>query len=284
VKTFKQSLQDQDFVVTAELCLGETDGEPEILSQAGSLQDAVCAVQVAEPGFQPGRVSSLAAAAILVRNGIDAVPGISGRERNRIALLSDLLGLRALGITGIVCDASKSESPHLVRDLSRRELISLAGSLNQDESVRPGEEFLIGTRFAIDPAHPDGAMAELTALAAAGARLLQLEPCFDTNLLRKFMQELVEARLTWTYAVMVGLAALPCVEAARQLREQYPDWLIPESVLERLESAADPRAEGIAICCEQIRAARSIPGVAGVRLICLGDPHDAVEAIRASQS
>jgi len=129
---------------------------------------------------------------------------------------------------------------------------------------------------------PDVILADLAACSSAGARFLQIQPCFDMAVLRDFMQGLVEAQLTWNYAVMLSLAPLTSVEAVQRLREQQFGSIIPVSVSERLQSARKPRKEGIAICSELIREARNIPGVAGINLITMDNPQDVVESIRQS--
>jgi methylenetetrahydrofolate reductase (NADPH) len=172
----------------------------------------------------------------------------------------------------------------LVEDVNCLELISIAQSLNDDDSISPDEELLIGMQTPINPAQNDAILANLAAGAAAGARFLQIQPCFDMNLLRDFMQRLVEAQLTWNYAVTISLAPLPSATMARRLLEQRPSCVIPSSVLGRLESSRDPRREGIAICSELIREVKTIPGVAGVKLITMDSPQDVVDTIRESNS
>ena len=290
MKTFKQSVQDDPFVMTAELLVRDGEGPKELLQQAEIIHESVAAIHVMENPFQPDQISSLAVATILVRNGIDTIPELNCKDRNRIALMSDLLGLRALGIGSIMVSEGnevlqqpgKPERP--AQDVNCLELISIAQSLNDDDSISPDEELLIGMETAINPAQNDAILANLAAGAAAGARLLQIQPCFDVNLLRNFMQRLVEAQLTWNYAVTISLAPLPSVEAAHRLREQRPGCVIPLPVFDRLESSKDPRLEGIAICSELMREVRNIPGVAGVKLITMADPLDVIETIRKSTS
>jgi len=288
MKTFKQCLQGERFVFTAELLLSDGDGPREIVQQAENFREVVCALQVAEYPSRRDQVSALAAATILVRHGIDAIPEFSNRDRNGIAVMSDLLGLRALGIGSIVVGAGndgaqKPDTPARTSlGLVNTGLISMAESLNEDDSVGPGEEFLIGLRKHIDPSRMDVILADLAACSSAGARFLQIQPCFDMAVLRDFMQGLVEAQLTWNYAVMLSLAPLTSVEAVQRLREQQFGSIIPVSVSERLQSARKPRKEGIAICSELIREARNIPGVAGINLITMDNPQDVVESIRQS--
>lgn len=284
-KTFRQALQSDQFVVTAELSLGEGAGARQILHQAEILHGSVAAIQISEKYSQ---VSTLAASTLIGNIGIDAIPELSGKDRNRIAFMSDLLGLRALGFNTVMLSAGSQSNPEPNRttppvwDVSRHELVTLTNEMNEEDSITPGEEFLIGIRDTIPSAKPDQNFAELHQLASAGAGLLQIECCFDLEILKDYVSRLVDARLTWNYAVMASLAPLPSVDTAHQLLEDNPGSIIPDCILNRLESASNPQAEGIAICSELIREIRAIPGIAGVKLLTQDNPMDVIRSIRDS--
>ncbi len=288
MKTFRQALQNSDFTITAELSLQHGIGVDEMLRQAENLQESVVAFQVAENPHSGVQMSAAAAAGLLVRNGFDAITGLNGRDRNRIALHSDLLGLRAMGITSLMLtrDSQLQDGQELgakpVFDVGCRELVAIASAMNDEESSTPASEFLIGTNARVCTPGPEWTAEPLLARAGAGARFLQTQLCFDTSVLRQYMQRLIETRLTWDYSVIVSLAPLPGAEAARCLLENNPDYLIPVAVIERLESAKDRVAEGISICAELMREIATIPGVSGVNLMTLGNPASIQAAIENS--
>ncbi len=287
MKTFSQASQSGTFTVTADLSFAGDLSAEEILEYSRSLKDSVDGIQLAVNPLGGCRVSPVALAMMLLREGIDAIPGLDCRDRNRIALQSDLLGLRAAGITSIVLSEGRIPRNHelsarSVFDASRRELVAMAQALNDEENSSVDNTLLIGTPATVFTPGPQWNAGELGEIARAGARFLQTQLVFDTEVLRRYMQVLVDSRLTWSFAVIVTLAPLASAEAARRLREHDPKAHIPESLIERLESAQDPEKEGIAICAETMQAVSEIPGVSGIRLLCPDRPEPALAAIKAS--
>ncbi len=116
----------------------------------------------------------------------------------------------------------------------------------------------------------------------AGARFLQTQPCFNLVLLRRYLQGLVQAKVTWKYSVIVTLAPLPSAKMARWLAENNRGALIPDALIERLENSTDPEQEGIEICAELMREIADIPGVSGINLLTLGNPRAVTASIKAS--
>jgi len=261
MKTFRKALQRAGFPITAEISLCKQTTVDEAMKQAGVMAGSVDAIQVAESPDGSARVAPHALASLLISQGIDVIPRMHCRDRNRIALQSDLLGLRALGVSSLILNkgnqlpTGKELSGKAVFELSCRELIAMAHAMNEEEWSDGDHELVIGTEAtAFAPA--TGWKAEsLQARSAAGARFLQTQPCFDLDLLRRYMQGLVEARLTWSYSVIVTLAPL---------------------------HSADTEQEGIEICAELMREAALIPGVSGINLLTLGNPGAVVAAINAS--
>ena len=97
------------------------------------------------------------------------------------------------------------------------------------------------------------------------------------------MQRLVEAQVTWRYSIIVSLTCLPSAETARWVKENMSDSKIPKGIIERLEQAADPEREGIAICAEKMQQIAEIPGISGVNLVTMGNPEHLAAAIDLSK-
>jgi methylenetetrahydrofolate reductase (NADPH) len=288
MKTFRKALQGAGFPITAELSLRKETTVDEALEQAAMLAGSVDAIQVAENPHSWAQVAPHALASLLIRQGIDPVPRLICRDRNRIALQSDLLGLRALGVSSLILNKGSQLPPgndlkaKPVFDLSCRELVAMAHAMNEEEWSDGDHEFVIGTSataFAPDP----GWNAELLiARSTAGARFLQTQPCFNLKLLRRYMQGMVKAKLTWSYSVIVTLAPLPSADTARWLLQNSRNALIPDAVINRLENTPDPEQEGIDICAELMQEVTRIPGVSGINLLTLGNPEAVIAAIEAS--
>lgn len=288
MKTFREAIQGERFTITADLTLQNHSDAGEIARQADLLGPYVDGIQVTDNPWAWVQMSAVAAASLLLREGIDPIPVLTCRDRNRIALASDLLGLRALGVTSVLLMRGHTIPPgHAVKaaavfDSDRNELVELAAGIGQSVAAPETEAFFIGVGARVFRPTPGWDAASLQVRSAAGARFLQTQLCFNLTTLRQYMRCLVETRTTWRYSVIVSLAPLPSAATARWIKQNLSDARIPAAVIERLERAADPEKEGIALCAEMICELAEIPGVSGVNLITMGNPKSLHAAIRAS--
>lgn len=256
--------------------------------QADLLARYVDAIQVTDNPYAWVQMSALSASAILCGHGVDPLPILTCRDRNRLALEADLLGLRALGVSSVILTRGhRIPKQHPVQarpvfEMTGRELISLAASFGDEDSATPGPEFFIGTGARVFRPKADWQAESLAARAAAGARFLQTQLCFNLNILRQYMRALVAAQLTWRYSVIVSLAVLPSAVTAQWVKRNLSDSRIPKSLIRRLEEAADPGQEAIRICAERMQKIAAIPGVSGINLMTTGDAAAIVAAIEAS--
>ena len=111
-RRFRQALQGRDVALSAELALKQDSGATEIASQAELFRDRVDGLQVQDSPLAWVHLSPVAAAALLLDKGLDPVPVLTCRDRNRIALLSDLLGLRALGVESLILSRGRRVPRH----------------------------------------------------------------------------------------------------------------------------------------------------------------------------
>jgi methylenetetrahydrofolate reductase (NADPH) len=281
LQTFRNAIRTQDLTLTAELALdGESDG-PSVIAQARTLIEAVDAVQVTDnPGLKL-HLSPLVAAAILLNEGIDPVVHIACRDRNSIALRSDLLGAAALGVTSLLLmrgkDIPKDARPRIkpVYDWGTRKLITCASGIEK-------ANFMIGSIATVFEPETDWTPGGLLAKADAGVKFVQSPLCFDIDLLKHYMSRLVSKKLMHRVSVIVALAPIPSADMAEWLVENLRGVIIPEKIIDRLRGATDPEKEGISICAELLRESAGIPGISGANLVCLGDPEAVTEAIRLS--
>lgn len=288
MKTFRKTLQSGGFPLTAEFSAWKPVATDEMLRQAGLLAGSVDAIQLTADAAAHEGIAPLALASLLIRQGIDPLPRLNCRDRNRIAQQSDLLGLRALGISSLILDRGRpfpagiQPGARPVFDHGCRELIAMAHAMNEEDWPEGDHEFMIGTRTTACAPEPGWNNESLPARATAGARFVQTQPCLDVEVLGRYMQGLVEAKLTWNYSVIITLAPFPCADAARWLLQDNPAALVPAVLMDRLESAADPEQEGIDICASLMREVSIIPGVSGINLLSLGNPGAVLAAIDAS--
>jgi 5,10-methylenetetrahydrofolate reductase len=151
----------------------------------------------------------------------------------------------------------------------------------EDEET-PASGFFVGTGARVFRPNREWKADSLSARAAAGARFLQTQLCFNLDILRQYMAAMVEARLTWRYSVIVSLAVLPSAVTAQWVKKNMSDSRIPKYIIERLEKAADPEQEGIRVCAELMQEIAAIPGVSGINLMTTGDAAAIPAAIEAT--
>lgn len=246
------------------------------------------AVQVADnPG---GRVqmSPTAAAGIVLQHGIDAVPHLGSRDRNRLALESELLGMGATGVTSVLLMRG-DELPATLRppasqlfELSGRDLLALARELGEDNTVRAVPELLLGAVATVFNPKKAWTPQALLEKAGAGAGFIQTQLCFDMQALRRYMERLIDSQMTWRTAIIVSLGVLPSAVSAKWLRRHLKGSLVPRSVVRRLEQARDPELEGVNICAELLQELTDIPGVTGAHLMTPGEIQTIPAAIETS--
>jgi methylenetetrahydrofolate reductase (NADPH) len=288
LKRFQDAIRNRPFTVTADLALDRTTDAASIRRQARLLAPLVDAIQV--PDAHDGRLqmAGLAAASILLGEGVDPLVHLTGRDRNRIALENDLLGLGALGVTSLLLTRGE-ELPsgykpptRQVLELSGEDLVTTAALLGDDESIPAAPEFCIGTAATVFTPKSAWQPKSLLARVDAGVGFIQTQVCFNMKSLARYMTHLVESRLTWRCAVVVSLAVLPDAASARALRHHLHGTVMPAKVVQRIAQAADPEQEGVRLAVEKIQRLREIPGVSGVSLSTPGPPDLVVETIRAA--
>jgi|TARA_B100000959_G_scaffold59532_1_gene62441 methylenetetrahydrofolate reductase (NADPH) len=273
LKNFRTALNTQDFVITSEIFLRPETNSNSIQIQADILRDYVDAILITDN--QSGRVhmSSLAAGVLLLDAGIDPIVQLSCRNRNRISLLSDLLGCSALGITSIslvrgdkVPDDFQPR-PKAIVDVTATELIQMANIMKNDGKIDSPQSFFLGGVITAHRPKPGWPAKNITEKVDAGAQFVITHTCLDMDLLRLYMQRLSEIKLLWRCHVVVGIAILSSAEDAQWLRKNRPNVNIPNDIVTRLSNAKDPKKEGIAICVEQLQELSTIPGISGAHII-----------------
>jgi methylenetetrahydrofolate reductase (NADPH) len=276
---FAAALAGGAFVVTAEMTppVGADPGD--FLARAAPLRGLATAVNVTDGAGAKAHMSSIAAAHFLLQNGIEPILQFTCRDRNRIALQSDLLGAAALGVRNLLIltgdDPKAGDQPDAkpVFDLDSRTLTETARRLRDEHRLPTGTEikgeapFTIGAAdMPIDPP-PGWEPKSLMAKIAAGAEFAQTQFCMDMGIVRRYAARLVELGIAPRLGVLIGVAPIPSARSARWMREKLFGTKIPDEIVDRLEKAADPKAEGKAICIELLQQLVEIPGIAGAHIM-----------------
>lgn len=279
-----EALAQGQFVVTAEIAPPKGTNLAPALAEADKLS-GITAVNVTDNQGANMRLSSLALAARLQQAGTETVLQLTCRDRNRMALQSDLLGAAAFGIENLLLlsgDHSKfGDHPDArpVFDLDSVQLLDLTAGLMAGVNMvgKPLDgvpHFFPGA--AVNPAaEPFELMFQkVTKKIDSGARFFQTQALFECSSLERFMA----AMHPFGVPVIAGVLLIRSAKMARFLNSNIPGVKVPQALVARFDRAADPMAEGVAIARETVAWAREM--CQGVHLMTLGH-EDKIPAILA---
>jgi 5,10-methylenetetrahydrofolate reductase len=270
----QQQLAAGRFVVTAEVAPPKGVDLAPVLAVAERLQ-GVTAVNVTDNQGANMRLCALVLAGELRRCGIEPVLQLTCRDRNRVALQSDLLGAAALGIENLLLlsgDHSKfGDHPDArpVFDLDAVQLLEVVAGLNNGVDMA-GKSLAGAPRFfpgaAVNPAAEpfDLVLQKVRKKVESGARFFQTQAVFR----RSELERLTSAVAPLQVPVIAGILLVRSAKMARFLNANIPGMRVPDEVITRLEQAADPLREGVAIARETVGWARELSQ--GVHLMTLG--------------
>jgi methylenetetrahydrofolate reductase (NADPH) len=273
VNTFRQAARTRDFCVSAELFLAPESSAETIAAQAKLLKEHVDGVLLTDNQFGQLHMSTLAAAALLIANGVDPIMQLSCRNRNRIALLSDLLGAGALGVTSLMLVKGNhvpegfDPRPKAVLDIDATELIAMATRIRTDEGLPALSDFYVGGIVTPHRPEPDWVPRTLLRKIEAGAQFMLTNVCMDAGTVGSWFRHLVAAKILRRVNMVVSIAILESADDARWLLANRPNFQVPDALIRRLEQARDAEQEGVVIAAEMLTELATIPGVSGVHLV-----------------
>ncbi|MGQ9467794.1 MAG: methylenetetrahydrofolate reductase [Anaerolineae bacterium] len=283
------------FVVTAEIGPPQS-ADPEVIRRkARLLKGVVDATNITDNQTAIVRMSSIASGVLAMQEGVEPIVQMTCRDRNRLAMQSDLLGAYALGARNLLCLTGDHQSfgnhptAKNVYDLDSIQFICMVRDMRDEGRFQCGDEikgvrpaFFIGA--AINPfADPfDFRPYRLAKKIAAGADFVQTQIILDIPRFREFMKRVVDMGLHEKVYILAGIGPLKSAGAARYMRDKVPGMRVRDEYVERMEAAVagipkeDKKArkeawerEGIRIAIEQIQELREIPGVAGVHIMAI---------------
>ena len=289
--TLQERLRQGHFVMTAELVPPVSCDAHELLRKAAGLKGIADAVNVTDGAGARAHMSALAAASLLRQAGIEPILQITCRDKNRLALQSEMMGAAALGIRNLLLlsgdDPKAGDQPDTkpVFDVDSKTLIETArrmrdeGTLPTGRKVAGHAEFFIGAAdMPIDP--PEGWQPHaLLAKVQAGAQFAQTQFCMDAAIVRRYVGVLEQAGITKQLAILIGVNPLRSAKSAQWMKSHLFGTIIADPLIARMEKAADPVREGIKICAELIEDYSTIPGIAGVHIMAPGNDGAIPEAI-----
>jgi methylenetetrahydrofolate reductase (NADH) len=290
---FRERLTSGRFVVTAEVVPPVTCDPEALIAKVRPLKGLADAVNVTDGAGARVHMGSLAAAALLLGAGVEPILQLTCRDRNRIALQSDLLAAAALGIENLLLlrgdNPSAGDQPDAkaVFDLDAVTLSGVARDIRDSQKTMSGQKvsgkanFFIGTADApVDPP-ADWKPGRLKAKIDAGAQFAQTQFCMDPAVARRYVQRLAENGLDG-FPLVIGLVPLRSARSARWIRDNLPGSIVPDAIVARMEGASDPVREGRKICDELVEQLSETPGIGGVHMMAPGNDAGFAEAVASA--
>jgi len=266
------------FVVTAEMPVIDGGGIEEVRRQLEPMRPYVDAYNATDNPAAHAHASPLAVSIALLREGAEPIMQLACRDRNRLALQADLVGAAMHGIENVCLmtgdDVSAGDEPQAKRvfDLDSPQLIAVArglasGRYLSGRALAPPPRLVIGA--VENPGAPpfEQRVRRAAKKALAGARFLQLQLCFRTELLERFMAAAAQSGLSERVALIPSICILRSARALRFVAEHVPGIEVPDQTLARVERASDAEAECFELAYELACHALAQPGVAGLHLI-----------------
>ena len=289
ISKLQHKLDAGEFVVTAEVCPPKGSDCAEFLAKAKALQGIADAINVTDNQGANMRISPLAAATLLVREGIEPIFQITCRDRNRMALQSDLLGAAALGVrnvlalTGDHISFGDHRQAKPVFDLDSVQLLGAIAELGRGRDLAGNPLCGAPTFFAGAAAAPEAEPFEATLFklekkVAAGARFLQTQAVFDPSRLSAFR----EAVAPLGVKVIAGILLLKSARMARFITANIPGLRVPDHLVAELENAGDPLSAGVEIARRLAREAK--PFCDGIHVMAMGREDLIPEIVKAVKS
>lgn len=274
-------LTDGHFAVTSEIGPPKGTSGDFVRKTAEHLKNCCDAMNVTDNQTAIVRMSSLAACAILRQMDIDAVMQMVTRDRNRLAMQSDILGAVALGIRNLLCLSGDHQkfgnhpTAKNVHDIDSIQLTQMVKTM-RDEGL-----FLSGDKISGDAplfigcaANPFADPFEFRVLRLAkkinaGADFIQTQAVFDVPRFASWMELVRDQGLHERVHILAGIIPMKSLGMARYMKKYVAGLMIPDELVARMEGASDAKEEGVTIATELIEQVRDIPGVRGAHIMAV---------------
>jgi methylenetetrahydrofolate reductase (NADPH) len=291
---FRAALDSGAFTVTAEIGPPRSAEADAVTRKVLALRDWVAAVNITDNQSAVVRLSSWAGSLLALAAGVAPIMQLTCRDRNRIALQSELLSASAMGIPNVLI--MTGDHPRFgdhaeakpVFDLDSVQLLWVARTMRDESRLmsgrvldRPPDWFLGAVENPSAPPERFRA-ARLGKKVAAGAQFVQTQYVFDTGVFARWMSEVRDLGLHERCHILAGVGPVMSVRALSHLQHRVPGVRIPVDVARRLLAVPTHRTEeeGLKLCAETIGKLREIPGVAGVHIMAVGHEHRIPDILR----
>jgi methylenetetrahydrofolate reductase (NADPH) len=289
-------LQIGAFVVTGECGPPKGADVDKVRQKAEFLIGCVDAVNITDNQTAIVRMSSIGASAVLVQMGLEPVMQMVCRDRNRIAMQSDIFGAYALGIRNILCLSGDHQKfgnhagAKNVYDVDSVQLINMVRRMRDEGKVESGDEIEGAPRMFIGAAaNPFGdpfafRVTRLAKKITAGVDFIQTQCVYNMDKFKAWMRQVVDDGLDQKVHILAGVTPLKSLGMARYMANNVSGIEVPDALIERIKGVpkAKRAQEGIQICVEQIQQLREIPGVHGIHLMAIEWEHRVPEILKGA--
>ena len=275
-------LEAGKFGVTAEIGPPQSADPEPLRHHAKMLKGSADAFNLTDNQTAVVRLSSIASAAIIMSEGVEPVIQMTCRDRNRIALQSDLLGASAIGVRNVLCltgDHQTFGNEKSAKSVFDFDSISELYTFNKlrTEGMQPGGYQIkdgLPKVYLGCAENPFATPYEFRAMRLAkkieaGADFVQTQAIFDMDMFETWMDEVRSRGLDKKVHIMAGVIPMKTAGAARYMKNKVPGMIVPKHIVDRMASASDSKEEGIKLCVEQIEVLKNMKGVHGVHIMAV---------------
>lgn len=286
------------FAVTGECGPPRNADGNEVAEKSKFLKGNVDSVNVTDNQTSVVRLSSLAGSLILQQAGVEANMQMVCRDRNRIAMQSDILGAYALGVRNLLCLSGDHQkfgdhpASKNVFDLDSIQLIQTVKMMRDERKLLSGQEMEEGAQprifigAAVNPfADPfEFRVHRLAKKVAAGVDFVQTQCIYNMAKFREYMKQAHDMGLTEKVYILAGITPMKSLGMAKYMKNFVPGMDVPDEIPQRLKGVKKKAqaGEGIKIAVEQVQEIKEIPGVAGVHLMAIEWEHKVPEITEAA--
>jgi methylenetetrahydrofolate reductase (NADPH) len=301
--TLERVLKAGHFAVTGELGPPQSADGAVIREKAAQLKGYCDAVNITDNQTAIVRMSSIGAGTIVVQEGLEPVIQMTCRDRNRLAIQSDLMGAYALGMRNLLCLSGDHQifgnhpTAKNVFDVDSLQLVRMVAEMRDDCIFQCGDSFkgqeprfFVGAAAAPFADPIDFRPYRLAKKVQAGADFIQTQLVYDVPAFKRYMEKVSELGLHEKTYILAGVGPLKSPGMARYMKNNVPGILVSDEIIQRMTDAGKPwagkskdeltkddkrarskawRETGIQICIELIQQMREIEGVAGAHIMAI---------------
>ncbi len=280
-------LEAGHFAVTGELGPPRGANVEAVRKKASHLKGMVDAVNITDNQTAVVRMSSWATSLLVIEEGLEPNFQMVCRDRNRLAMQADLLGVCAHGVHNMLCLSGDHQSfgdhPKAkgVFDIDSTQLIAMAKQMRDDGKFLSGEDIDVPPRVFIGAAaNPfgepvDWRVLRLAKKVAAGCDFIQTQCIYNMERFQKWIKQAIDMGLTEQTYIMAGVTPLKSLPMAKYMAKNVPGMDVPDAVIKRIKGVEKKKRakEGIKIAIEQMQEFEEMEGVAGVHLMAIEWEH-----------